>query len=152
MSDKGLLRCLQNMSVESWYRLLNGKVFFWLTEARLNRLLYARAYRDIPHCVYVLDTKSLVTAHEDNIRLSAMNSGCTKPYPHRRGGDTFRKIKDYPYDHWRKMRGWAGDPIVELAVELSVPDIMKHAIRVEKRKAATRTEIVWPAGMRFESL
>ena len=42
----------------------------------------------------------------------------------------------------------SGDAIVELDVEDRVPDIMKHAIRVEKRKVATRIEILWPKRMR----
>jgi hypothetical protein len=143
MSDKGLQKCLEGMSVEAWYRLLNSKVFFWLSEARLRRMLHARPYRQIHHCVLIIDTKSLLTEHEDNIYLSPMNSGCTKPYPHERGRTTFRKIKDYSYDFWRKRRGNSGDTIVELAVAGRVPDIMSHVIRVERRKDDTIIEKIW---------
>ena len=42
-----LQRCLQGkMTVEQWHRLLNGRVFFWVDENRLNVLRQARAYRD----------------------------------------------------------------------------------------------------------
>src|SRR5262245_60128665 len=40
MSDAGLARCLQDgLSPEEWYRILNNKSFFWLTERRLLILL-----------------------------------------------------------------------------------------------------------------
>jgi hypothetical protein len=42
MTDAGLLRCLPNhISPADWYKLLNQKVFFWLTKDRLIRLLNA---------------------------------------------------------------------------------------------------------------
>jgi hypothetical protein len=56
MSDSGLKRCLSGMTVKKWYRLLNGKVFFWLTEERLLRMLHARPYREKEHCVLVVKT------------------------------------------------------------------------------------------------
>ncbi len=134
MSDNGLKQCLNGIAVTDWYRLLNGKVFFWLNEFRLTRMLHARPYRQSSHCVLIIDTQSLVTAHEENIYLSPMNSGCTKPYPHPRGQDTFRAIKHYPYEFWRQKRGNSGEPIVELAVNAGVPDIMDHVLMVEERK------------------
>lgn len=134
MSDSGLKRCLSGMTVKKWYRLLNGKVFFWLTEERLLRMLHARPYREKEHCVLVVKTQSLVTAHEDRIHLSPINSGCTKPYPAARSSATFKKIKDYPFDEWRRKRGESGDAIVELAIEKQVRDIMKHVVRIEMRR------------------
>src|SRR5262245_13553452 len=45
MDDKGLTRCLEDgLLPEDWYRLLNAKVFFWLTRNRLLRLLNAGTY------------------------------------------------------------------------------------------------------------
>ena len=45
MDDGGLLRCLPpHLLPADWYRLLNQKVFFWLTRDRLVRLLKAGTY------------------------------------------------------------------------------------------------------------
>jgi hypothetical protein len=106
IDDRGLDRCLlDGLSPESWYRLLNSKVFFWLTRERLLRLLNAGTYRALEHDVLELDTKGLVEAHSDRIWLCPMNSGCTKPYPHPRGYLTFQRIPEYSYAFWKSKRG-----------------------------------------------
>src|SRR6185312_14586628 len=45
MDDKGLTRCLTGVTPREWYRILNRKTFFWLTEERFRTLIGARAYR-----------------------------------------------------------------------------------------------------------
>lgn len=132
MSDRGLSRCLQDhLSPVQWYKILNEKVFFWLTRPRLYKLLNAKFYRNKRHCLLTIDTGKLLERHASRVLLSSMNSGCTKPYPHPRGRDTFLSLDNYPYEHWnRKRRG--KDPIVELTVHYSVPDIKDLVIRVEE--------------------
>ncbi|MEX0300591.1 MAG: hypothetical protein AB3N28_16070, partial [Kordiimonas sp.] len=106
MDDKGLLRVLPpEVSPADWYRLLNSKVFFWLTKDRLFRLTDARAYRDKEHDVLELDTRQLIEAYYDEIVLCPINSGCTKPYPAKRDYNSFLPIDKYPYDYWRSKRG-----------------------------------------------
>jgi len=74
MDDRGLRRALTDgLMPEDWYRILNAKVFFWLTEDRLNRLLGARAYRDLRHDVLVVDTRELLSKHAGT-RSSAWTS------------------------------------------------------------------------------
>src|SRR5258708_33198871 len=51
LSDKALVKCLQCLTPTEWYKLLNKKVFFWLSEDRLVTLLRALAYRIKSHCV-----------------------------------------------------------------------------------------------------
>ena len=122
MDDVGLRRCLPpHLTPGDWYRLLNQKVFFWLTRNRLLKLLRAGTYRNRPHTVIEVSARKLVEAHRDRIWLCPMNSGCTKPYPHPRDENTFQRIPDYPYIHWRKRRP-PGERVVELAVDYSVPD------------------------------
>lgn len=78
MSDRALLGCLTHgMTPRDWYRLLNGKVFFWTSERRLQRLLTARAGRDVAQLVLTIDTRSLVERYRDRILLSGMNTGAT---------------------------------------------------------------------------
>jgi hypothetical protein len=134
MNDSGLRRCLpSHLAPADWYRLLNRKVFFWLTRDRLIRLLKAGTYRDRPHTVIEVSARALVEAHRDRIWFCPMNSGCTTPFPHPRDGDTFRRIPDYPYFQRRKTKR-RGEHVVELAVDYSVPDIADYLIRVIRMK------------------
>ena len=130
LDDAGLLRCLQDgLTPAEWYRLLNARVFFWLTRARLHRLLTARPYRELTHDVLELDTAALVSAYRPQITLSPINTGVTRPFPRARGRDTFLPIGDYPYAHWRSRRA-AGERVVELSVLGGVPDIHRFVRRV----------------------
>ena len=141
MDDRGLHRALQDsLTPREWYELLNDRVFFWLTEERLTRLLSARAYRDRTHTVLTVDTTTLVSAYKDQITLSPINSGCTKPMPQPRGRDTFQRITDYPFAFMLAKRGARNDPIVELAVNYNVPDVADHVVRVDRRRGVTIIE------------
>lgn len=141
MSNNGLARCLQDrLTPEDWYRILNRKSFFWLTERRLSTLLNARPYRGLPHTVLTVDTASLVEVHAARIRLCPMNSGCTKPYPHPRGRGTFLPIAEYDFAA-RRARG--NDAIVELAVEGGVPDVAQHVISVHRVQGGAILEVLF---------
>ena len=130
MSDKALRRALRgSLSPADWYRILNRMVFFWLTEKRLKRLLEAIEYRDKRQTVLTIDTARLLERHGHRVRLSPMNSGNTRPYPHPRGRDTFLPLSEYPFESRRK-RG--REPAVELTVEYSVPDIRDFVLHVEE--------------------
>lgn len=134
MSDKGLRRALEDsqLAPEDWYRILNRKVFFWVSRERVGRLLDARAYRDRPHEVLVVETEPLVREYHDRIVLSPMNSGATKPYPHPRGAETFRPVEEYPLSAWQEKRRYSStEPVVELAVDYEVPNIVSFVARVE---------------------
>lgn len=135
MDDRGLTRCLEDgLTPTDWYRLLNSRVFFWLTKDRLVRLLSAGTYRDQEHDVIEIDSRSLVAAYQNKIWLCPINSGCTKPFPHPRGKNTFTRIDDYPYADWRKKRK-AGERVVELCVDEGVKDISKYVTRAVRMKA-----------------
>jgi len=143
MDDAGLRRCLQDgLTVEEWYRLLNGRVFFWLTEARLLRLLGAKAYRELEHDVLEIDSRSLVREYRGSITLCPINSGCTKPMAAPRGKDTFRRIDEYPYGHWKGRRP-RGERVVELAVIGAVPNVSRHVRRVTAMKGTERLRVLW---------
>jgi hypothetical protein len=145
MDDKGLTRCLEDgLSPEEWYRMLNAKVFFWLTVERLVRLLKAGAYRFQEHDVIALDAKSLIRAYEEQIWLCPMNSGCTKPFPHPRGKKTFQRIVDYPYARWKRKRK-RGERVVELAVDYAVTDVARFVTRVVRMKASAELAILFQA-------
>jgi hypothetical protein len=113
--ESKLRSALKDCTLEQWYRLLNKHVFFWLTRERLRTLLCARTYRDHPHAVLTLETLPFVRRYEQRIVLSPMNSGNTQPFAHERSPETFKKIRDYPFQE----RAHRGDyyQVVELAVE-----------------------------------
>jgi len=138
MDDNGLYRALAGMQPTEWYKLLNQKVFFWLSEERLTTLRSAAAYREEDHCVLTVDTNSLVKLHSDRIWLCLMKSGCTKPHPHPRNREIFRRILDYPFESWRKTKGGAQKAVVELAVDHSVPDIIEFLELVTIRNRDVR--------------
>jgi hypothetical protein len=126
--------CLTDMSVEQWLGFLNDRVFFWLHPVKLDKLLGARRYRKSDQDVLVIDTKSLLGAHEARVRLSPINSGATL-YPNAtaRGSDTFTTIEDYPYAERRRKRT-VPEAVTELAVIDGVHDMRDHVVRVERRR------------------
>lgn len=132
MTAGALKKCLMDgMSPEQWFKILNARVFFWLSRDRLRGLLGARAYRERPHTVLTVDTASLVNAHRGHIELSPINSGSTIYKPQPRGHDTFRSVKDYPFDERRKTRS-VEKALVELVVGGSVPDIADHLVAAHR--------------------
>jgi len=136
----GANRFIKGMTPNQYYRLLNGKVFFWARRERLVSLLGARAYKDRPHDVLTVDTKSLVRHHENEITLSPINSGAFFGSGER-GSFTFKKIQDYPYEERRKKNH--DDAVVELAVEYAVKDMTEHVIKVEEWKGNVPLRVVW---------
>ena len=144
MSDRGLANCLKDgLTPTERDKILNSKVFFWLTEDRLLRLLNAKTYRDSEHDILVLDSRSLVGANRDKVWLCPMNSGCTKPFPHPRGISTFKRIPDYPYAEWKRKRK-AGERVVELCVEDGVAEISEHVVEVKRMSGKSLVRPIFP--------
>jgi hypothetical protein len=83
--------------------------------------------------VIAVKTDGLVADYHDKIWLSPINSGATKPMPHPRGSDTFRRIADYPFDEWKKKRASAAKAIAELAVDHGVPNLGDYVENVTVR-------------------
>jgi hypothetical protein len=143
MDDRGLLRALRDgLTPVEWYRLVNSHVFFWVDEARVRRLLTARAYRHHRHALITADTRELLVRHAANVVLSPINTGATKPMPHPRGHDCFVPIDLYPYEDWStKRRG--RDPVVEVAVRGAVKDVMELARTMSVVGRGEPAEEVW---------
>jgi hypothetical protein len=124
-----LARCLTDgLSPSDWYRILNRHVFFWVDVPHLDVLVRAKAYRDLPQTVLVLDTAKLLERHLADVRLSSINSGSILRGGALRGPRTFQTVAEHPTYR-----------IVELCVVGSVPDAKDLAIRVEHW---------WPDGRR----
>ena len=140
MTNKALFGCLGGMTPREWYRSLNAKVFFWTSMQRMQRLLTAKAGRDVAQLVLTVDTRSLVTAHLDRILLSGMNTGSTIRRPLPRGPRTFLPVAEFPYEERRRTRS-PSDALVELVVKGAVPDIMDHLIAVDEIGPDRRVEV-----------
>jgi len=134
MQEKALEKCLLGMTPREWYEHLNRRVFFWVERKRLLKLLGARAYRDRPHLVLEVDTAGLLERHVERVSLSPINSGATFALgPAPRGPETFRGIADHP----------DREPIVELSVDYSVPDIADFTLRVGRWWGTEELAEVW---------
>lgn len=140
MKLAAMRKCLVDVSPEEWLEILNSRSFFWLTKARLNKLLGGRAYRRHPQVVLTVDTESLVSAYADRIQLSPINSGAMLYDPQKRGRDLFKSIADYPYAERRRGRT-VENALVELVVVDGVPDIAKHVVCVHDYAHPNFTEI-----------
>ena len=129
INETVLQRTLVGMNLAEWYATLNGRVFFWLTRERLDRLRQARPYRDRPHDLLIVDTAALLRSHADEIELAHLNTGAVHRganYP--RGAGTFRRIDQYP---WQERLAVAPrEPIVELTIPYAVPDIADLVVSV----------------------
>ncbi len=131
MQEKSLEKCLQEMTPREWYEHLNRRVFFWVEWKRLLKLLGAKAYRDRLHLVLEVDAAALLERHAERVTLSPINSGATFAMsPAQRGPGTFRRVADHPED----------EPIVELSVDYSVPDIADSILSVSRWHGAERLE------------
>lgn len=122
INETVLRRTLVGMTETDYYRLLNARVFLWLTETRLTRLQAAPPYRGRRHDVLVVSTERLLASYADRVELSPLNSGAVHPaanYP--RGQGTFSRISDYPWE--QRHQTAPGEPIVELTIPYRIPNI-----------------------------
>lgn len=123
---------LTDMDATQWLQTLNNRVFFWLHPNRLNTLLNARLYRTREQDVITINTASLLSRHQDRVRLSGINSGSTLwPGAPSRGRDTFQPVEQYPFDDRRRGRTDV-TAVAELAVIDGVPDLAEHVISVDR--------------------
>ncbi len=127
MPPESLDTCLlANLKPRDWYKLINGKIFFWAKKERLGWFLGAQEYKNSPHVVIKVDTSVLLNQYANRIRLTNLNTGSTisrKPYPpKKRGLESFQRIEDFsPFSE-----------VVELAIDYGIPDIVSYAISVTR--------------------
>ncbi len=143
MTDAALERCLlDGLTPSAWYQMLNARVFFWLTEERLRRLLNAGPYASSNHDVLSIETRTLIEQYRELITLAPINTGNTRPYAQPRGRATFSSIDDYPYREWMAKRRGV-DPVVELAVMGGVSQIERFIISVKEMRGSQVVRVIW---------
>lgn len=125
-----------------WYRLLNGKTFFWVGTNRLHRMLTAKAYINEPQWVITVRTRALLERYIHNVTLTGFNTGFV--FDERlRGLDTFKRLKDWPSRY----------QVAELAIEYGIPDVAEFVASVVEWKGAwekgekvcKRIKHIWPS-------
>jgi hypothetical protein len=99
-----------------------------------------RAFPSYVHHIHL--TANLVEAYRPMIELSRMNSGCTRPWKHPRGKDTFLPIETYPYRDRLKGRA-KDDAVVELTVLGGVRDIKKFTLQVTRMQRSEVLETLY---------
>lgn len=129
MNDKGVRRALGDKNPNLWYELLNSMVFLWPTMERLKTMMRAKSYTGMSHDLLVIDTAKLVKRHCNEIRLSPINSGATKPFPHHRDLDLFKSFEEFPFDE-RKNKYTTAKAVAEVCVVCGIRDIKDLVIDV----------------------
>ncbi len=147
MSDSKLAACLRDgLTPADWYRILNRRVFFWLTEKRLVTLM--AAYADYEHLVLEVDTAELLKRYANTVMLTPMNTGTTTPMAFPRGRSTFQPPNKYRFEMNKRKKGGARKAIVELTVDYSIPDIAELTVRAAHRRfddgCAPTTDLMFP--------
>lgn len=137
MSPASLAKLLDGLTTSDWYRILNGKSFFWATKERLMRFLTAGAYKNKVHDVLTVDTGELLRRHTNKVTVAYFNTGVSQFGPKfRRGIDTFKRFDECP-------PGNEHPKIVEVVVDYSVPDIAEFTKTVQQFRGRLIQQTVW---------
>ena len=131
LSDATLAPVLQDgMTPADWYALLNARVFCWVDEKRLTRLL--GTYRKRKNVVLVLDSKRVLADHAGRVTLSSINSGYSLRYAQPRGRDTFRRLADCPTHRIGKNGRPVRQEVAECAFDHSLPNVEKYLVELRE--------------------
>ena len=130
MTDATLAPVLVDMTPAEWYALLNERVFFWVSEERLEGLLGAYRHRD--NLVLVLDSAKVMARHAAQTTLSTINSGYSRRWAVRRGRETFRPLADFQLVQ-RVDGKTVRKPVVECAVLGGVTNVMEALLETRER-------------------
>lgn len=142
MSDSGLRRALDGgIKPSEWYRVLNSMVFFWPTKERLLTMLGASTYKDLNHDVIIACTRTLVNDHRDRLRISPINSGCTKPFPHPRSLGTFMTNEEFPFSARKKKVG-VSKAVAEICFTGGIENISDYVIDVVSMNVNSAPELL----------
>ena len=138
MTDETLGPALIDMTPSEWYAHLNARVFFWVGEARLGRLL--NTYRERDKIVLVLDSAKVLARYAAQTMLSPINSGFSLRFPQKRGRATFQGLADYPFEQWMKKRGSA-DAVAECTVLGGVTQVEDYLVETRPAPARRRSAV-----------
>ena len=95
----------------------------------------------VNHDLIIVDSKSFLESYASKIWLSPINSGCTTPYAHPRGKDTFLHLNDYPLMERKKKYG-DQSMVAEVAVQDEINDISKYIVDVVAMKGSELDKVI----------
>jgi hypothetical protein len=129
MPPSALERALEDgLKPADWYALLNGFVFFWLDQKRMER--QRRACGGRAQTLLTFDASPLLDQFGGQAFVSPINTGNARRRPAPRGRDTL-----IPYEKWLG-NGWPtrrrGRPPVELLFRSTIP--VKAPCLIEMRE------------------
>jgi hypothetical protein len=133
MAPAALARCLDpDLDADAWYALVNAKVFFWLSVARLDRHRAACGAR--PQIVLVVDLPALLARHAARACVTPFNVGNARRRPASRGRRTFVPLASWLATRWATearpgaaMRS-PSHPPAELTIDDAVADLMEFVV------------------------
>ncbi|MGE0422635.1 MAG: hypothetical protein AB7O88_10245 [Reyranellaceae bacterium] len=133
MPPAALKSCLRGLTPAQWYRLLNGKVFFWLDEDRVARHLHA--CRRTAQIVLTIDAEVLLARHAPRASVARFNTGNARRRPAVRGRATFVPWMTWQASGWRsESEGLGTSPRskshkpAELTIDRAVPDVLEFVV------------------------
>jgi hypothetical protein len=133
MPPSALEPCLRGLTPTQWYRLLNGKVFFWFDEDRVARHLHA--CRRTAQVVLTIDGEALLARHAARASVAPFNTGNARRKPAVRGRATFVPWMTWQASGWRSESDGLGTSLrakshkpAELTIDRAVPDILEFVI------------------------
>jgi hypothetical protein len=145
LNEKKLANSLQDgLSPRDWYRLLNGKVFFWGPEARLKILQGARLYEAHRQTIVEIDTAGFLGRYAERVSLCHMNSGSTQPMAFDRGASTFLPLETYPLSERRRKYAVKG-AVAEVTVNYGLPDVRDFVVCAYEIGGPEQKAVLWPA-------
>ena len=131
LSDETLGPVLRDgLTPADWYALLNARVFCWVDEARLMRLL--GTYRKRSNVVLVLDSARVLADHAERVSLSTINSGYSLRYAQPRGRDTFRRLADFSTHRAGANGKRVRQEVAECAFDYSLPNVEKYLVELRE--------------------
>jgi hypothetical protein len=139
MPPAALKPCLRGLTPTQWYRLLNGKVFFWFDEDRVARHLHA--CRRTAQIVLTIDAEALLARHAARASVAPFNTGNARRKPAVRGRSTFVPWTTWQVSGWRSESDGLGTSLrskshkpAELTIDHAVPDVLDFVLA--RRKVA----------------
>jgi len=115
MSDAALRKCLEfPLTPSDWYRLINKRVFFWVSPSTADALHSAKATHGSTQVLLKVDARAFLSKYYARAEVTTINAGYAGRRPARRGLATFTPLAKY--ENGVKS-------IVELTIVGSVPDI-----------------------------
>jgi hypothetical protein len=130
------------LTPRDWYRILNGRVFFWGPESRLRILQGAKLYESSRQTVIEIDTEQFLNRYAERVSLCRINSGATQPMAWERGKDTFVPLDEYPLSDRRKRYGLKS-AVAEVTVDYAVPDLREFVVSVYEAGGQIEKKVLW---------